>query len=133
MDKIELTLLEKEQIEEGSKQLDTLKKYGSRAKITDLGIITGGYDSFTHINLNMLFDISSYEEVSLNPLFNKKIRDALDERTGAYWTKTNCDKNTVYSVKVNGYLTKKKCNALTSAIRPVLISPSIFEYANSKK
>ena len=111
MENIELTLLTVEQIfgDENEKQLEVLKKYGTKMAATDLCILTG----------------CSYE------------RDIIDEdssltsRTAWYWTKSY--DNDVYVVNFDGGLEFDEILNFDTTIRPVLQSSQIFSQIFSSR
>lgn len=115
MENIELTLLTVEQIfgDENEKQLEVLKKYGTKMAATDLCILTG----------------CSYE------------RDTIDEdssltgRTAWYWTKswTRSYDNDVYVVNFDGGLEFDEILNFDTTIRPVLQSSQIFSQIFSSR
>ena len=111
METIELTLLTVGQIfgDENEKQLEVLKKYGTKMTATDLCILTG----------------CSYE------------RDIIDEdssltgRTAWYWTKSY--DNDVYVVNFDGGLEFDEILNFDTTIRPVLQSSQIFSQIFSSR
>ncbi len=106
MKDIELTLLTVGQIfgDGNEKQLEVLKKYGTRMAVTDLCILTGcSYDSDT-------ID----EDKSLTG------------RTGWYFTKSYDTANGIYSINSDGKSEFDLFYSRDTVIRPVINSSSIF-------
>ena len=102
----ELTLLSREEVC-GEKQLDVLKKYGTKSAITDLVILTGGYCE----------DSCTYMAVDDN---------SLKGRVGAYTLSSEAEGD-VWGVHPDGELMPFYRSQRTDAIRPVLHSPIIFD------
>ena len=101
-----LTLLSGGQIW-GNSQLDVIRKYGTKAAITDLCVLTGGY----------LCEDTDY---------NIDEDRSLTGRTGLFWTRSDDGHNDVhavnwYGLKVGGYRYTRN-----GAVRPVLQSSVIF-------
>ena len=102
MKDIELTLLTVGQIfgDENGKQLDVLKRYGTKMPLTNLCILMGSY--------YMNEDNSSIGA------------------TGCYWTKSLRPDNDVYAVNFDGELEFGRIHNYVTIIRPVINSSSFF-------
>ena len=106
MNNIELTLLSEEEIwGYRSMKLDVLKKYGTIAAITDLCVLTGSHLSVKH---NIPDDSS------------------LTGRAGRYWTKDDIYEHAKMVVSESGEKCRGSNMDRNIAIRPILISPTIF-------
>ena len=104
-----LTLLSEGQIWGNSSepQLEVMKKYGTKAAVTDLCVLTGGY-------LCKDTDYNIDEDIFLTG------------RTGCFWTKSDDGDNEVCTLFEDGCLdTMYRCER-DGAIRPVLQSSEIF-------
>ena len=102
----ELTLLNYGQIwgNRNESQLKVISKYGTKAAITDLCILTGGY----------LCENTIDEDRTLTG------------RTSCFWTRSDDAANDVFKVDVNGNGSYKYRHARNGAVRPVLQSSVIF-------
>ncbi len=111
MEKDELTLLSEEEIlgMNGGRQLDVLKKYGTKSAITDLGILTGCF----------YVDIYKYHFVLDD--------QTLKGRTGRWYTRASDDDGDVWSVDENGIMRPDYRFRRDIAIRPVLKSSVTFD------
>ena len=117
MNNQELTLLSEGQIwgkriwsNSNESQLKVIKKYGTKAAITDLCILTGGYLCEDNID----------EDSSLTG------------RTGYFWTRSD-DGNTVLAVDGDGYRGFIGRNRRVCAVRPALQSSVIFSQISSNR
>ena len=114
----ELTLLSEGQIwgNSSENQLEVLCKYGRKAAISDLCVLTGSY----------LCEDTDYN-VSDSSLNNLK------GRTSWFWTRSDDNDNDVRAVDGNGY----KCNRYryfrTGAVRPALQSSAIYSQISPNK
>ena len=109
MDNLELTLLSDGQIWGNSSepQLEVIKKYGTKAAITDLCALTGSYlCEDTNYNID--------EDRSLNG------------RTSRFWTRSDDDNNDVRAVFENGVRYFNYRYKRNGAVRPALQSSVIF-------
>ncbi len=109
MNSQDLTLLSEGQIWGNSSepQLEVIRKYGTKAAITDLCVLTGGYlceDTDDNID----------EDRSLTG------------RTSYFWTRSDDGDNDVRAVYKNGSRYLKSRYTRTGAVRPVLQSSVIF-------
>lgn len=102
----ELTLLSEEEIwgVNGGRQLDVLNKYGTKAAITDLAILTGAYVSDYYID----------EDSSLKG------------RTSWFWTRSDDNDNDVRAVYEDGNRYYRYRYRRSGAVRPALQSSVIF-------
>ena len=102
-----LTLLSEGQIWGNDKesQLEVIRKYGTRAAITDLCVLTGSY-------------LCEYN--------NTKEDSSLRGRTSQFWTRTFYEQNDVRNVTRIGMALGNWGNERSNAVRPVLQSPVIF-------
>ena len=102
----ELTLLSEGQIWGNNKerQLDVIRKYGTKAAITDLCILTGSY----------LCENTIDEDSSLKG------------RTSWFWTRSDDHNNDVFTVDESGYRDSVYRYTIHGAVRPVLQSSAIF-------
>ena len=109
MDNLELTLLSDGQIWGNSSepQLEVIKKYGTKAAITDLCVLTGSY----------LCEDTNY---------NIDEDKSLTGRTGWFWTRSDAGDNDVCAVLKTG--NRYDCYRYwrTGTVRPVLKSSIIF-------
>lgn len=112
----ELTLLSEEEVwgVNGGRQLDVLKKYGTKSAITDLVVLTGGYceDRCTY----MAPDDSS-----------------LKGRTGWVYTRTPSSNGNIFAVYEDGSRTYDYRFERTGAVRPALLSSVIFSQISSDR
>lgn len=92
------TLLTKDQVF-GKENLEIIKKNGTKAKISDFAIISGGL-------------ISNKQYINTE---NQELKD----RTGMYWTMTDDGENLFYIVNNRGYETKVSTRLRRVGIRPV--------------
>ena len=117
MKQFELTLLSEGQIcgNEEEKQLEVLKKYGTKAAITDLGILTGGY-------VNRDYYISDEENF-------------FSELAGGYWTKSIDANDGICVFCIDGSKDYSIRSSRISAVRPIFQSSTIFNqiYLNKKR
>ena len=109
----DLTLLSKGQIfgDDSESQLEVIKKYGPKAAITDLCILTG----CCLIGNNHIAEDNS-----------------LTGRTSAFWTKSNYFSD-VCAVLGNGFYGRDKTVYRNNVVRPALQSSVIFSQILSKK
>jgi len=113
-----LTILTEEQMwgDYPQKQLEVIKKYGTKTALTDLAIMTGGYVE--------------------DHIFLSKTQN-LNERTGFMWTKSILKNKNFGMIRVaNCHGNKDDCppKANYIAIRPILEQPSNFdEICKNKK
>ena len=109
----ELTLLSEGQIWGNDKenQLKVLKKYGTKAAITDLCILTGRY----------LCENTIDEDRTLTG------------RTGWFWTRSDDGDNDVRAVNKYGNRANIIKNARYGTVRPALISSSVFSQISSNR
>ena len=96
--KLDLTFLTEEQVF-GDKKLDILKKYGTKASITDFSILLGGFVTEG--------EYSSEE-------------NSLKDRTGWWWTKSPDGYNDARAVSNNGYLFLNTVTNRIGGVRPAL-------------
>ena len=110
-----LTLLSKRQVFGSSSysQLKVIKRYGTKAAITDLCILTGS-DSCICENEYEYEDIYIDED------------DSLAGRTGWYWTSSDDGDTDVLTVSEEGLEDEVCRDARCGAVRPVLQSSTIF-------
>ena len=113
----ELTLLSEGQIwgkgiwsNSNESQLEVIRKYGTKAAITDLSVLTGSYLCEDNID----------EDSSLTG------------RTGYFWTRSD-DGNTVLAVDGDGYRGFIGRNRRVCAVRPALQSSVIFSQISSNR
>ena len=117
----ELTLLSEEEIyEEGGSQLDVLHKYGPIAAMTDLVVLTGGY-----------FEVGKTLHAAPDDI-------SLKGKAGWFYTKSPYDSDgSLLTVDFDGSRSKGDLTYLTltrgGAIRPVLISSSVFSQISPKR
>ncbi|UKI26800.1 MAG: hypothetical protein L6V91_08715 [Bacilli bacterium] len=106
---VELTLLSEGQIWGNSSepQLEVIKKYGTKAAITDLCVLTGSY---------LIEDTD----------FNIDEDSSLKGRTGWFWTRSDDDDNDVCGVNLNGNRFLRYRYLRNGAVRPALQSSVIF-------
>jgi hypothetical protein len=95
-------------------QLEVMKKYGSRAAITDLCILTG-----CHLNTNKDYNIVE--------------DNSLKGRTGYYWTKDASGHSCVDIVNENAWHYLISSYHRDSSIRPVLQSSLIFSQISASR
>lgn len=109
MNNQELTLLSEGQIwgNNNESQLDVMKKYGTKAAITDLCILTGSY----------LCEDTDY---------NIDEDRSLTGRTSWFWTKSDDGDNDVRAVYKNGFRYGNYRYGRTGVVRPALQSSVIF-------
>ena len=119
MQNLELTLLTAGQIwgNETEEQLDVLRKYGTRAIVTDLAILEG---IFTW------YDFDYHEKYRLD-------KNSRDTRTASYWTKSNKDNRNIITCGWNGIKTEDDKSYRNEGIRLVLNSNKIFKELYSQK
>ena len=113
MDSFELTLLSEGQIwgNDKERQLDVIRKYGIKAAITDLCILTGGY----------LCEDTIDEDRSLTG------------RTSCFWTRSDDGDNDVREVDVDGDRVDVYRYKRYGAVRPALQSSVIFSQISPNK
>lgn len=113
---MEFTLLSEGQIwgNDIESQLDIMQKYGKKAAITDLVILTGGYVC---------------ENTDYNVLEDK----SLSGRVGWFWTKSDDNDNDVRAVDQYGFKYDLFRYFRYGAIRPALQSSSIFSLISPNK
>lgn len=109
MNSQDLTLLSEGQILGNDKesQLEVIRKYGTKAAITDLCVLTGSYlceDTYYNID----------EDKSLTG------------RTSLFWTRSDDNHNYVRAVYENGYIYSRYRFERFGVVRPVLQSSVIF-------
>ena len=106
----DLTLLSEGQIWGNSSepQLEVIKKYGTKAAVTDLCVLTGGY---------------LCEDIDCN----------IDEDIGCFWTKSDDGDNDVCTVIEDGHCSNKYRRERDGAIRPVLQSSEMFSQITSNR
>lgn len=102
---LELTLLKEEEIW-GSGQLEVLKKYGEKAAITDLAILTGAFVEDKEYNI---------EEDK-----------TLAGRVGWQWTSSDDKDGNVLAILKDGYWFGKSRYLRSLVVRPALQSSTIF-------
>ena len=109
MNNQDLTLLSEGQIWGNDKesQLEVIRKYGTKAAITDLCVLTGSY-------LCEDTDYNIYEDSSLKG------------RTSWFWTRSDDNDNDVRAVKLNGYRYHLYRYVRDGVVRPALQSSVIF-------
>ena len=119
MQDFELTLLTAGQIwgNESEEQLDVLKKYGTRAIVTDLSILEGIFTDH---------DFDYNEEYRLN-------MNSRNTRTASYWTKSNKDNRDIITCRWNGNKAESDKSYRDAGIRLVLNSNKIFQELYSQK
>ena len=105
----ELTLLSEEEIwgVNGGRQLDVLDKYGTIAAITDLVVLTGGYCENTQ-TYTVYYDY------------------ALKGRTSWCYTRSSDGDGDVRGVNLAGSRNLASRYLRGGAVRPALLSPSVF-------
>ena len=105
----DLTLLSEGQIlgNSNESQLEVIRKYGTKAAITDLCVLTGSY----------LCEDTAY---------NIKEDRSLTGRTSWYWTRSDDGDNNVRLVDEYGLLSSYRRCGRCCAVRPALQSPVIF-------
>ena len=114
MQDLKLTILSKFDID-GYKKLDVLQKYGIRAAITDLAILTGGYYSFNPCHY-------TYEEDG-----------NLKGRAGWYATYSYYDSNSIWVIMSNGGINNQYIYERKNSIRPVLkLSNKMFSQISQR-
>lgn len=110
MNNQDLTLLSEGQIWGNDKesQLEVMRKYGTKAAISDLCVLTGSFlceDTYYNIDED---------------------NSSLKARTSWFWTRSDDNDNDVRAVTENGY----RCNGYRyirdGAVRPALQSSAIF-------
>lgn len=109
MNNQDLTLLSEGQIWGNDKesQLEVMRKYGTKAAISDLCVLTG---SFLCENI-----------------FNNIDEDSsLKGRTSWFWTRSDDNANDVREVYQDGYMSSSRRYFRYNAVRPVLQSSVIF-------
>ena len=113
---VELTLLSEGQIWGNSSepQLEVLKKYGTKAAITDLCVLTGSY-------------------LSEDTDFNIDEDSSLKGRTGWFWTRSDDDDNDVCGVNWNGNRFLRYRYLRNGAVRPALQSSVIFSQISTNR
>ena len=113
---VELTLLSEGQIWGNSSepQLEVLKKYGTKAAITDLCVLTGSY---------LIEDTD----------FNIDEDSSLKGRTGWFWTRSDDDDNDVCGVNLNGNRFLRYRYLRNGAVRPALQSSVIFSQISTNR
>lgn len=119
MQDFELTLLTAGQIwgNETEEQLDVLRKYGTRAIVTDLSILEG---IFTW------YDFDYHEKYRLD-------KNSRDTRTASYWTKSNKDNRNIITCSWNGTEANDDKADRDKGIRLVLNSNKLFQELYSQK
>lgn len=119
MKDFELTLLTSGQIwgDKIEQQLKVLKKYGTRAIVTDLAILEG---------ICTRYDFDYNEKYRLNP-------NDIDTRTSSYWTKSNKDKRNIITCCWNGSEGECDKSYRDEGIRIVLNSNKIFQELHFQK
>ena len=105
---MEVTLLNKDQVF-GNEKIDIIKKYGSKACITDFSILLDG------------FVLNSYH------VFNGY---SLKDRTGMWLTKSSYDRDNIYIVDHRGYRDIKNKLGRQCGGRPVLLWNNEFSFNN---
>ena len=113
---VELTLLSEGQIWGNSSepQLEVLKKYGTKAAITDLCVLTGSY---------LIEDTD----------FNIDEDSSLKGRTGWFWTRSDDDDNDVCGVNLNGNRFLRYRYLRNGTVRPALQSSVIFSQISTNR
>lgn len=113
---LDLTLLSEGQIwgNDNEPQLEVLKKYGTKAAVSDLCILTGCW---------------YHDETA----YNIEEDNSLKGRAGYFWTKSVGDDNTVRTVTERGYSWHFYKSSRPGAIRPVLQSSEIFSQVSSNR
>lgn len=96
--KLDLTFLTEEQVF-GDKKLDILKKYGTKASITDFSILLGGF--------------VAYDEYSSEG-------NSLKDRTGGWWTKSPDENNDARIVTSDGLRSSDVVDERSGGVRPAL-------------
>ena len=119
MQDFELTLLTDGQIwgNETQEQLDVLKKYGTRAIVTDLSILEGIWT---------WYDFDYHEKYRLD-------KNSRNTRTALYWTKSNKDTSDMIICNWNGTEEQYEKTYRNAGIRIVLNSNRIFQEVYSQK
>lgn len=87
----------------GNDKLDILEKRGTKAAITDFYVLLGGWVTNYHVDND----------------------SSLEERTGYYWTKSDCEKSYAYAVDDDGYKNYYNVKKRIGGARPVLAFSSI--------
>ena len=105
-----LTLLTRDQCFFESYKLDVLEKRGTKAALTDFSILSGGYFS----------------------KFHSDIDDSLDSITGFYWTKSDDGFGNPCVVDEKGYETARSIDKATGGGRPVIPLLSISKILRRK-
>ena len=115
LDDMELTLLSMDELSglHGGKQLDVLKKYGIGSAFTDFVILTGG-------DMDDTYACMAPDDYSLKG------------RTGLFYTRTTEKDGTYPSIYGNGSRSSAS-GGPDGAIRPVLLSPSVYSQISSKR
>lgn len=116
MNSQDLTLLSEGQIwgNDSESQLEVIRKYGTKAAITDLCVLTGGY-------LREDTDFSIDEDRSLTG------------RTSCFWTRSSDYHNDICTVNEHGHGVYHYRYLRTGAVRPVLQSSVIFSQISPKR
>ena len=116
MNSQDLTLLSEGQIWGNSSepQLEVIRKYGTKAAITDLCVLTGSY----------LFEDTDY---------NIDEDRSLTGRTSWFWTRSSDDDNDVRAVYEHGDRSLMYRYKRRGAVRPVLQSPVIFSQISTNR
>ena len=109
MNNQDLTLLSEGQIWGNDKesQLEVIRKYGTKAAITDLCVLTGSY----------LYDDTDY---------NIDEDSSLKGRTSWFWTRSDDNANDVRAVAEDGNMYDRYSHIRHGVVRPVLKSSVIF-------
>ncbi len=113
MNSQDLTLLSEGQIwgNSNESQLEVIRKYGTKAAITDLCVLTGSY----------LHKDTIDEDGSLTG------------RTSWFWTRSNAGDNYVHAVTMRGYSGFGRSYDRYGAVRPVLQSSVIFSQISQNR
>lgn len=116
MNSQDLTLLSEGQIwgNSGESQLEVIRKYGIKAAITDLCVLTGSY-LCVDINYNINEDKS------------------LTGRTSWFWTKSDDGDNDVRTVYLDSRRVSNYRDQREGAVRPVLQSSVIFSQISQNR
>ena len=119
MKDFELTLLTDGQVwgNETEEQLDVLRRYGTRAIVTDLSILEGIF---------RMYDFHYHEKYRLD-------KNSRNTRTAFYWTKSNKDSENIITCYWNGTEGEWDKSYRDVGIRPVLNSSKIFQELYSQK
>ncbi len=109
MNNQDLTLLSKGQIWGNDKesQLEVIRKYGTKAAITDLCALTGS-------------------DLCENTKYNIDEDSSLKGRTSWFWTRTDYDDNNVFAVSQYDFMGYAHKSSRRCVVRPVLQSSVIF-------